>query len=1080
MKRLTKVWLLCVLLLLCMSVPIACKNKTPEPDPQPTPTPTVKTVELSESELTLDLLERQVLTATVKDGDGNVLSDTVTWSSSAPTVASVTAGGEVRALAAGTAVVKAALDEETFATCALTVENNGVLPQVILSTPQTEMLKSSTQTLSPSVRFKSATLSPAEYGIAFTYASSDEAIAEVSADGKITAKAVGTADITVTAVWAEATAADLAAKLTTAVTITVNPNVVVAVAFKAEYDGTIYLQAAADGQTEYRAETKLEVRSATVNGQPFTPEQLAQIAFRSSDETVAVVAADGTVTLAATAREGDTATVHAEFESEEGKTVSEKLTVVAKRAILTKSLDQKLTVDLSVEKITLQDRLSDIFGANDVTLDSITDSNDNDMTELWDHENGQLDASAVSLFGARKWLVCSPFIGYEVDAFVVSKILKTPEDLAMFNVNDIKAVFDGYYLLGNDIDASTGYTHVNKAWNTANDATGLTGTFDGNGKTIHGLKLGSGGFFTKIAATGTVKNVAFTDVEIDAPSGHAVVFCYNVLGKMQNVFVSIKSWRCANAGGNIGLCYSTGGNSALKNIVVVNNAVVENGLTNGQFGTLESAFVNGAWENTFVLSDMQLFGGKSAGDEGDPRYCKSVQRFTSMAALIDSDYYAEKKDTFDDTIWDRDALVFTSSIPFIKKGLDAMPSSIEASGGEPYQVCSFGNLLGVQVEGASQSLVAFENGNVVLNGLPSGALTLRYTWAGDATFEKSVAVTARSEIDLEGTEYEFNRTDGEDFVVDVPFVGSTVTASVAGTDGNAIEMQASVSGGKLTIPAAQFDNPRMPSGKTDVTLSVDGEPFTLKNLTLVYVANSVDDLQAMTNHFFKGVDSKQSANHVTGYIRLGKNIDMTGVQFVSGKWAGYNLYWYGTFDGDNRILTNMKCSTNNSGLFCAIQSGGLVKNVRLENLEIGAQTGGIAWVLSGAITNCYAKGKIVGENYTSGTTANVGAGLLAGRINATARITGCIAEFADDQVTEGFSISSAFGKHCGSTGSTETAVFSNCYAVNADGFTIRDYAGTVASFDTTNHKGNKNFATLAALLADADASKVAAAMGITA
>ena len=1078
MRRWTKVLFLCVLLLLNASVLFACKHATHEPDPQPTPTPTVKTVELSERELTLDLLERKILTAAVKDGDGNVLSDTVTWSSSAPTVASVTAGGEVRALAAGTAVVKAALNEEIFATCALTVENNGVLPQVILSAPQTEMLKSSMQTLSPTVRFKSATLSPAAYGITFTYASSDKAIADVSADGKITAKAVGTADITVTADWAEATAAGLGARLTTAVTITVKPNVVMAVAFQAEYDGTIYLQAATDGQTEYRAETKLEVRSATVNGQPFTPEQRAQIVFRSSDEEVAVVADDGTVTLADTAREGDTATVYAEFESEEGKTVSEKLTVVAKRAILTKSLNEKLTVDLSVENITLQDRLSDIFGANNVTIDSITDSNDNDMTELWDGENEQLDALKVTLFGARKWLVCSPFIGYEVDAFVVSKILKTPADLAMFNVNDVRKVFGGYYLLGNNIDASTGYTHVNKAWNTANDATGLTGTFDGNGKTIHGLKLGSGGFFTKIAATGTVKNVAFTDVEIDAPSGHAVVLCYNMLGKMQNVFVSIKSWRCENANGNIGLCYSTGGNSALKNIVVVNNAAVENGLTNKQFGTLESAFINGAWENTFVLSDMRLFGGNSAGDAGDSRYCKSVQRFTSMSDLLRSAYYTEKKDTFDNTIWDQNALVFTSSIPYIEQNLTAMPASIEASVGEPYQVSSFGNLLGVQVDGASQSLVSFENGNVVLNGLPSGALTLRYTWAGDGTFAKSVAVTARREIDLAGTEYEFNRTNGEDFVVDVPFVGSTVTASVTGTNGTGITMQASVSGGKLTIPAAQFMQTYMPSGKIDVTLSVDEEPFTLKNLTLVYVVNTVAELKTMKNHFVK----LPTNNWFDGYIRLGANIDMASVVFTStSTWPTFNVWWSGTFDGNNHVLSNMKADKNNAGLFCGINDGGLVKNVRLENLEIGAQAGGIACVVNGAIANCYAKGKIVGENYTSGAaTTNAGAGLIAARVNATARITGCIAEFTDDQSTNGFSIAAAFGKHCGSAGSTETGVFTNCYAVNADGFTIRNFAGAVASFDTTNHKGNKNFATLAALLADADAAKVAAAMGITA
>ena len=81
-------------------------------DPNPTPTPTpVGSVSVSLSSGSVTVGQSAQANATVKDDDGQVLTGrTVSWTSSSPTVAAVTAAGLITAVAAGTTNITATSD----------------------------------------------------------------------------------------------------------------------------------------------------------------------------------------------------------------------------------------------------------------------------------------------------------------------------------------------------------------------------------------------------------------------------------------------------------------------------------------------------------------------------------------------------------------------------------------------------------------------------------------------------------------------------------------------------------------------------------------------------------------------------------------------------------------------------------------------------------------------------------------------------------------------------------------------------------------------------------------------------------
>jgi hypothetical protein len=166
------------------------------------PTPVVATVEVSPL-----LSDRQVgqtlqLSATVKDASGTILSgQSVSWSSSASTVASVSSSGLVTAHALGTALITAAAGSRSG------VATVNVVPEPIASIAVAPT--SDTLLVGENVQL-TATMRDASNNVVTgrqpTWTSSSQTVASVSSSGLVTGVADGIATITASADNRSATA----------------------------------------------------------------------------------------------------------------------------------------------------------------------------------------------------------------------------------------------------------------------------------------------------------------------------------------------------------------------------------------------------------------------------------------------------------------------------------------------------------------------------------------------------------------------------------------------------------------------------------------------------------------------------------------------------------------------------------------------------------------------------------------------------------------------------------------------------------------------------------------------------------
>lgn len=187
------------------------------------------------------------------------------------------------------------------------------------------------------------------------------------------------------------------------------------------------------------------------------------------------------------------------------------------------------------------------------------------------------------------------------------------------------------------------------------------------------------------------------------------------------------------------------------------------------------------------------------------------------------------------------------------------------------------------------------------------------------------------------------------------------------------------------------------------TVSEDGKTYT------VYTA---DGLMAWN-------DAAQI--DLTLNCTLTADINLTGKEWTPIGTASNNSY-IGTFDGGNHTISGLtvKGSDEYAGLFGYIGSGGTVKNVKLENVQITsdnqyAYVGGVAGYSRGNIENCSVSGSVSGNRNSDGTDNCVG-GVVGQQFDGS--ITGC----SSSTIVEGM------GGVGGVAGKTANATLTACYA----------------------------------------------------
>lgn len=169
-------------------LPTACDSGSAPPEPT--------TLSLTPSTISFTALgQTQQVSASVRDQDGQVMAGAgLSWTSSAPSVASVSSAGLVTAAGNGTATVRATAGSAS-ASVSVTVQQEASVVEV---TPATATLSAIDETVQLAASAEDAN-GHAVSGASFTWSSSDEECATVDETGLVTAKGDGTVTVTASA-----------------------------------------------------------------------------------------------------------------------------------------------------------------------------------------------------------------------------------------------------------------------------------------------------------------------------------------------------------------------------------------------------------------------------------------------------------------------------------------------------------------------------------------------------------------------------------------------------------------------------------------------------------------------------------------------------------------------------------------------------------------------------------------------------------------------------------------------------------------------------------------------------------------
>lgn len=208
MKQKKLITILAVALAVCVLAVggiLACsKGGKPSEDPSD-PAKDTYTVTLNRKVMKLVQYDEYVLSATLAK-NGETVTDSVAWSSSDPSVVTVS-NGTVKAVTAGTAVVTATWGE-AVARCEVSVSKY-YDPQWVVSLSDTSLALYKTDSEAGNATLEAVAIFGDDVkadGYAFTWESKDEAIATVTQSGTVTAVSKGSTEIVFTATYKTFTA----------------------------------------------------------------------------------------------------------------------------------------------------------------------------------------------------------------------------------------------------------------------------------------------------------------------------------------------------------------------------------------------------------------------------------------------------------------------------------------------------------------------------------------------------------------------------------------------------------------------------------------------------------------------------------------------------------------------------------------------------------------------------------------------------------------------------------------------------------------------------------------------------------
>ncbi len=501
---------------------------------------------------------------------------------------------------------------------------------------------------------------------------------------------------------------------------------------------------------------------------------------------------------------------------------------------------------------------------------------------------------------------------YSDNLIVATKVIKTANDLAMFNPiesgttnDDISTTsgleFDGYYVLGNNINA-TQYVHPKTSGyltginivqfeNNLTKKFGLTGTFNGMGYSINGLTTTEHGIFAVING-GTVKNVAINVIKRASEfTTNPALAQFVVNANIENVYVG-------GEGVQNGAVFGDMANSTVTSCVFEFDGMTSSG--KAVYGSLSRTsndkFQTSSFSDVYVISPKVLTHWNSGTD-----YEVDAQNRSDSFITADN-----TTNTWENASqYNVDGIIRYDTRSAMKK-----------------ETLNYANLSSKYWDVSSGTPV-FKNINLRLGE----ETVIDMFSAYDGNIDLVKAFSANS--------------------------GDEITLTTATQDGNALEVDGNLIKGVL--PAYQYNGLRLVDvDYVLVTLdgTVNGEPKTvtvaLKAYTRV-IDDESDMLMFVDNVAEKASDGYYPINGVpfSGYYILSRDLEMTpedtNNNFLGAQCAitmnGRNTApmlrmtagLTGVFDGNGYTIDKLSSPTN--GLFGTICNG-TVKNVAFTNVNV--------------------------------------------------------------------------------------------------------------------------------------------------
>ena len=564
-----------------------------------TPIPSY-TVSLPNETLLLTLGDQTTLLAEYDQQDGAEIS----FTSSDPSIVTVNEYGRVEALRVGTAIITVRYGEASD-TCTVTVSMGNLLPALQLpNVPDGEITlnNSSELDLSGTVVFNEKTYDD----VVLTYELSDETVGEI-VDGVFKPLKAGSTEILVKGTWrgnaGESLTRTISVRVVESVNLLVNGGV---------NEITLYTETAEGCEIISPFEIQAEK-----NGQPFQP-------------TVEVTKGSDLINYNA-----------------EAQTVESRGVVGAAEITLYYEIDgepRELAIAITVKPTlyvyeTVLENFSVIHGdvVNGTPLNEIFTE---EILSACDKDGNALEVKENKVYGVpsskdgkfqTEITIYSSTRGYVVQLEGYTGIITKAEDFAMFNIN-VKysdgsfsavdeskpaQVWDGYYVLANNIDASK-YTHncggeglASRGLQSGYPYGLYGGTFDGQGYTVKGMTIGAFGIFGYVSNGATIKNVAFVDVKLDNIDRATTIAQWIDQSTISNVYIGI-------AGGEYSgvkiVPFAGGINNSKLTACIVDideNFVVKNSKTYGSFIYLHTEIIKESasktvYSDVYVISKMIL------------------------------------------------------------------------------------------------------------------------------------------------------------------------------------------------------------------------------------------------------------------------------------------------------------------------------------------------------------------------------------------------------------------------------------------------------------------------------------------